>query len=100
MAQTQPSFTDVQRRKINLEIVAKDGIPVLSVDKELPGGSSKRALLLNHHDARRLKTAIENYLNEVSARELAGHEASLSPKDMVDLFGADDEYDEEDDDEN
>lgn len=91
MSQTQPSFTDVQRRKINVEIVSEQGIPVLSVDKDLPGGSSKRVLLLNPHDARRFKTAIENYLNEVSARELAGHTASLSPKDMVDLFGEDDE---------
>ncbi|MHA2788432.1 hypothetical protein ACXZ66_04720 [Corynebacterium sp. S7] len=91
MSQTQPSFTDVQRRKIDVELVSKDGIPVLSVDKELPGGSSKRVLLLNHHDARRLKTALENYLNEVAARELAGHTASLSPKDMVDLFGEDED---------
>ncbi|WP_394282032.1 hypothetical protein [Corynebacterium sp.] len=93
MPQTQPSFTDIQRRKIDVEIVSKDGIPALSVDKELPGGSSKRVLLLNPHDARRLKTAIENYLNEVSARELNGHTASLSPQDMLDLFGADDDED-------
>ncbi|WIM68366.1 hypothetical protein QP027_02935 [Corynebacterium breve] len=87
MAQTQPTFTDIQRRKIEVEIVSKDGIPALSVDKILPGGSSERVLLLNPHDARRFRTAIDNYLNEASARELNGNVASLSPKDMVELFG-------------
>ncbi|WP_257182872.1 hypothetical protein [Corynebacterium cystitidis] len=91
MPQTQPRFTDIQRRKIKVEVVVKDNIPALSVDKELPGGSTERIMLLNPHDARRLKTAIENYLNEVSGRDLSGRFASLSPQDMLDLFGEEDE---------
>lgn len=86
------SFIDVQRREIFTEIVAKDGVETLAVEKNVPGGSSKRILLLNKHDAQKLKEALEFYLNTIYSKELAGMNATLSPKDMAELFGEDDEF--------
>ncbi len=91
MAQNQPTFIDVQRRSIVAEIVTKDGVPVLSLDKEVPGGSSKRLLLLNKVDAKQLSDVLEHYLKQVYSLELAGFNASLSPEDMVALFGEEDD---------
>lgn len=91
MAQNQPTFTDVQRREVFAEIVTKDGVPVLSIDKQVPGGSSKRLLLLNKIDAKQLADVLDHYLKQVYSLELAGLNASLSPEDMVQLFGGDDE---------
>lgn len=88
---TQPTFTDVQRREIFTEIVTKDGVPALAVEKTVPGGSSKRIMLLNKMDAQQLQKVLEHYLNEIYSRELAGVNASLSPADMVALFGEDPE---------
>lgn len=86
------SFIDVQRREIFTEIVAKDGVETLAVEKNVPGGSSKRILLLNKYDAQKLKEALEFYLNTIYSKELAGMNATLSPKDMAELFGEDDEF--------
>ena len=91
MAQNQPTFIDVQRRDIVAEIVTKDGVPVLSIDKQVPGGSSKRLLLLNKVDAKQLSDVLEHYLKQVYSLELSGLNASLSPEDMVALFGEEDE---------
>ncbi|AJE32560.1 MAG: hypothetical protein GX859_07310 [Corynebacterium humireducens] len=91
MAQNQPTFIDVQRRDIVAEIVTKDGVPVLSIDKQVPGGSSKRLLLLNKVDAKQLSDVLDHYLKQVYSLELAGLNASLSPEDMVALFGEEDE---------
>ena len=82
----QPTFTDVQRRVVFAETVTKDGVPVLSVDKQLPGGSSKRLLLLNKTDAQAAIRALERYLNHIYAQELNGINASLSPADMLEIF--------------
>lgn len=87
----QPTFTDVQRREVFTEIVTKDGVPALAVEKNVPGGSSKRIMLLNKVDAQQLQKVLEHYLNEIYAQELAGVNASLSPADMVELFGEDPE---------
>ncbi|AWB82336.1 hypothetical protein C3B44_08185 [Corynebacterium yudongzhengii] len=90
---SQPTFTDVQRREIFTEIITKDGVPALAVEKRLPGGSSKRLLLLNKVDAQQMITKLDNFLNEIYAQELAGVNATLSPADMVALFGEDpDDY--------
>ncbi|GAB2506282.1 hypothetical protein CATRI_03435 [Corynebacterium atrinae] len=91
MAQNEPTFTDVQRRDIVVEIVTKDGVPVLSIEKQVPGGSSKRILLLNKIDAKQLSKVLDNYLKQVYSLELSGLNSSLSPADMVELFGEDDE---------
>jgi hypothetical protein len=91
VAQNQPTFIDVQRRDIVAEIVTKDGVPVLSIDKQVPGGSSKRLLLLNKVDAKQLSDVLDHYLKQVYSLELAGLNASLSPEDMVALFGEEDE---------
>lgn len=90
---SNPTFTDVQRREIFTEIVSKDGVPALAVEKALPGGSSKRIMLLNKVDAQQMIKELDRFLNEVYSRELAGVNASLSPADMVVLFGEDpDDY--------
>lgn len=91
MAQNEPTFIDVQRRDIVAEIVTRDGVPVLSIDKQLPGGSSKRLLLLNKVDAKQLSEVLEHYLNQVYSLELAGLNTSLSPQDMLAIFGEDDD---------
>lgn len=91
MAQNDPTFIDVQRRDIVAEIVTKDGVPVLSIDKQVPGGSSKRLLLLNKIDAKQLANVLDHYLKQVYSLELAGLNASLSPQDMLALFGEEDE---------
>lgn len=89
-----PIFTDVQRRIIFAETVTKDGVPVLSVEKQVPGGSSKRLLLLNKADAQAAVRALDRYLKHVYSQELAGVQASLSPTDMLALFGEDEDEDE------
>ncbi|WP_245974953.1 hypothetical protein [Corynebacterium alimapuense] len=91
MAQNQPTFTDVQRREILAEIVTKDNLPVLSIDKQVPGGSSKRLMLLNKVDAKQLADVLDHYLKQVYSLELAGLNSSMSPADMVAIFGEDDE---------
>ncbi len=91
MAQHQQTFIDVQRREITAEIVTKDGVPVLSVEKTVPGGSSKRLLLLNKVDAKQLAGILDVYLNQVYSMELAGLNTSLGPEDMLALFGEDDD---------
>lgn len=83
-------FIDVQRREVVTEMINKDGIKVLAVEKNVPGGSSQRLLLLNKFDAQQLKVALEEYLKTVYAAEMTGVEGTLSPKDMVELFGLDD----------
>lgn len=84
---TQPAFTDVQRREILTEIVAKDGVHALSIDRTVPGGSSRRLMLLNKSDAQQLFHVLEHYLKQLYAQELAGGEIELSPEDMLKLFG-------------
>lgn len=91
MAQHQTTFIDVQRRNIAAEILTKDGVPVLSIDKEVPGGSSKRLLLLNKVDAQQLADVLDRYLNQVYSLELSGMNAALSPADMLALFGGDED---------
>lgn len=91
VAQHQTTFIDVQRRNIAAEIVTKDGVPVLSIDKEVPGGSSKRLLLLNKVDAQQLADVLDRYLKQVYSLELAGMNAALSPADMLALFGEDED---------
>lgn len=86
------NFIDVQRREVFTELVSKDGVDTLAIEKNVPGGSSKRIMLLNKYDAQKLKEALEYYLNNVYAKEMSGVEAILSPKDMVELFGEDDDY--------
>lgn len=82
-----PTFTDVQRREIFTEIVSRDGVKALSIERSIPGGSSTRLMLLNRLDAQQLFHVIEHYLKEVYAGELAGGEIELSPEDMLKLFG-------------
>ncbi|MCQ9340916.1 hypothetical protein [Corynebacterium phoceense] len=84
-------FHDVQRREIVTELVTKEGYKTLAVEKTVPGGSTERILLLNKVDAQRLKTALEEYLNTVYASEISGMAGTLSPADMVELFGEDDD---------
>lgn len=92
MANKEVKFTDVQRRSIIVDTVDKDGVEVLAVEKEVPGGSSKRLLLLNKYDAHKLKESLEYYLNTIYSKEMLGNEGTLSPADMAELFGEDDEF--------
>ncbi len=88
---TDLKFIDVQRREIFTELVTKDGVDTLAVEKTIPGGSSKRLLLLNKFDAQQLKKELENYLHTIYSKELSGMDATLSPADMVELFGEDED---------
>lgn len=83
-------FIDVQRREITTSLLEKDGVPVMSVEKKMPGAEPKRLLLLNKVDAQRLRDALDHYLKTVYSKELAGMNATLSPADMLELFGEDD----------
>lgn len=80
-------FVDVQRREIFTQIIQRDGVEVLAVDKAMPDGERKRVLLLNKYDAQRLRAVLETYLNTIYSKELAGMAGTLSPADMVELFG-------------
>ena len=88
---TDLKFIDVQRREIFTELLNKDGVDALAIEKRVPGGSSKRLLLLNKFDAQQLKRELENYLATVYSKELNGMDATLSPADMVELFGEDED---------
>lgn len=84
-------FIDVQRREIVTETISKDGVQTLAVEKQVPGGSTKRIMLLNKYDALRLKDELERFLHTLYSNELNGMNTTLSPVDMVDLFGEDKE---------
>lgn len=88
---TEPRFVDVQRREVFTELISKDGVDTLAIEKNVPGGSSKRLLLLNKYDAQRLKEVLEVYLNTIYSKELSGMNTTLSPVDMVELFGEDED---------
>jgi len=86
-----PHFIDVQRREIVVHTMSsQDGVETLAIDKLVRGGDSKRLLLLNKFDAQQLKDALEEYLKTIYSKELAGLNTTLSPKDMLELFGEDD----------
>lgn len=84
-------FTDVQRREVFAETISKDGVETLAIEKAVPGGASKRLLLLNKYDAQKLKAALDEYLNTIYSKEISGMGGTLSPADMVELFGEDDD---------
>ena len=48
-------------------------------------------LLLNKYDAQKLKAALDEYLNTIYSKEISGMGGTLSPADMVELFGEDDD---------
>ena len=85
-----PQFIDVQRREIILRTVSSnDGVETLSIEKQVRGGNPKRIMLLNKFDAQQLKDALDDYLKTIYSKELAGLNTTLSPKDMLELFGED-----------
>lgn len=86
-----PQFIDVQRREITLRTISsEDGVETLAIEKLVRGGEPKRLMLLNKFDAQQLKDALDDYLKTIYSKELAGLNTTLSPKDMLELFGEDD----------
>lgn len=81
----------MQRREVFAETISKDGVETLAIEKAVPGGASKRLLLLNKYDAQKLKAALDEYLNTIYSKEISGMGGTLSPADMVELFGEDDD---------
>lgn len=87
----EPHFIDVQRREITLRTMSsEDGVETLAIEKLVRGGEPKRLMLLNKFDAQQLKDALDDYLKTIYSKELAGLNTTLSPKDMLELFGEDD----------
>lgn len=87
----EPQFIDVQRREITLRTMSsEDGVETLAIEKLVRGGEPKRLMLLNKFDAQQLKDALDDYLKTIYSKELAGLNTTLSPKDMLELFGEDD----------
>ncbi|MFH0412308.1 hypothetical protein ACG98H_09490 [Corynebacterium sp. L4756] len=86
----EPRFIDVQRREISVRTVSTaDGVETLAIEKLMPGEEPKRLMLLNKFDAQQLKDTLDEYLKTIYSKELAGLNTTLSPKDMVELFGED-----------
>ena len=86
----EPQFIDVQRREIIARTVsAEEGVETLSIEKLVRGSEPKRIMLLNKFDAQQLKDVLDEYLKPISSKELAGLNTTLSPKDMLELFGED-----------
>ena len=86
----EPQFIDVQRREIILRTIsAEDGVETLSIEKLVRGSDPKRIMLLNKFDAQQLKDVLDEYLKTIYSKELAGLNTTLSPKDMLELFGED-----------
>lgn len=69
---------------------SEDGVETLAIEKLVRGGEPKRLMLLNKFDAQQLKDALDDYLKTIYSKELAGLNTTLSPKDMLELFGEDD----------
>ena len=87
----EPQFIDVQRREITVRTMSsEDGVETLAIEKLVRGGEPKRLMLLNKFDAQQLKDALDDYLKTIYSKELAGLNTTLSPKDMLELFGEDD----------
>ena len=82
-----PTFTDVNRRQFIVEHVDKDGVPVLAVDRIREDGTRKRVMLLNKFDAKKLSSACDLYLQTIFSAAFAASNLSLSPSEMVELFG-------------
>src|SRR5699024_3962224 len=86
-----PHSIDVQRREIVVHTMSsQDGADTVAIDKLVRGGDPKRLLQLSKFDAQQLKDALEAYLKTIDSKELAGLNTTLSPKDMLELFGEDD----------
>lgn len=86
----EPQFIDVQRREIIARTVsAEEGVETLSIEKLVRGSEPKRIMLLNKFDAQQLKDVLDEYLKTIYSKELAGLNTTLSPKDMLELFGED-----------
>lgn len=86
-----PTFTDVNRREFICEQVEKDGVLVLAVDRIQEDGSRKRVMLLNKFDAKKLSASCELYLQTIFSAAFAKDSSSLSPEEMLGLFGAADD---------
>lgn len=87
----KPTFTDVQRREIIARTVTKNDVPVLAIDEVGEDGEAKRLMLLNKYDAKQLAAACELYLQAVFSAQFTNMSTSLSPAEMVELFGTDGE---------
>ena len=86
----EPQFIDVQRREIIARTVsAEEGVETLSIEKLVRGSEPKRIMLLNKFDAQQPKDVLDEYLKTIYSKELAGLNTTLSPKDMLELFGED-----------
>ncbi|MDY6049291.1 MAG: hypothetical protein SPI77_01760 [Corynebacterium sp.] len=86
-----PNFTDVNRRAFSVYELNKDGVHVLAVDRVYEDGTSKRVMLLNKYDAKKLSSACELYLQQIFSEQFTSSNLSLSPDEMAALFGTDDE---------
>lgn len=86
-----PAFTDVQRRQIIVRTVIDHNVPVLSVEKVLENGETKRLLLLNKYDAKQLAASCELYLQQIFSASFAELHTGLDPEEMAELFGMHDE---------
>ena len=82
-----PTFTDVNRRELICEQVEKDGVLVLAVDRIKEDGTRKRVMLLNKFDAKKLSAACELYLQTIFSAAFAKDSSTLSPEEMLQLFG-------------
>ena len=82
-----PTFTDVNRRDFICEQIEKDGVLVLAVDRIKEDGERKRVMLLNKFDAKKLSAACELYLQTIFSAAFAKDSSSLSPEEMLQLFG-------------
>ncbi|EEI27565.1 MULTISPECIES: hypothetical protein [Corynebacterium] len=82
-----PTFTDVNRREFICEQVEKDGVLVLAVDRIKEDGTRKRVMLLNKFDAKKLSAACELYLQTIFSAAFAKDSSTLSPEEMLQLFG-------------
>ena len=87
VSEFNPSFTDVNRRKFFVREVFKDQIPALEINRIQDDGELKRIMLLNKHDAKKLQSACELFLQTIFSAHYSNVPHSLSPQEMMELFG-------------
>ncbi|MEJ5927627.1 hypothetical protein WG915_03220 [Corynebacterium sp. H128] len=91
MAELKPTFTDVNRRNIQVHVVTKNDVPALAIEEILEDGTTKRLLLLNKYDSKQLSAACDMFLQQVFSAQFTNMVSGLSPHEMAVLFADEDE---------
>lgn len=87
----EPTFTDVQGRKIICHFKHEHGFDYLAVDQMAEDGSQTELLQLNMYDAKKLFAATEMFMQHTIAQNFSNMNGQLTPNDRGELGVEDDD---------